>query len=223
MSTVEEKRVHGRSPARTLAAVAVALVAAAVVALPPLFVYAVTATYGPGDEPFAWQVRSTLLIVAYAVVSGLMVAWAARFGARMLELRQPRLWVVAPVVAVLALGAPFAAGWAGQQAWERDQSAIAVACTADEVAAVALMAGYGTEFSAAEGQADGTCTGSMMLPGDDPEAVMTALWADLAADGWTTADTSMWERTWTHDGSTVRVWHIQSSEGTTGVGLEGLG
>jgi hypothetical protein len=222
MSTVEGTRIHGRTPARTAAAVAVGLLAAAVVVLPPLFVYSVMATYGPGDEPFTWQVRSVVLVVAYAVVSGVVVAWAARFGARMLDRRPPRAWVVAPVVAVLALGAPFAAGWAGQQAWEQDQGVITAACTTDEVAAVALMAPYGTEFSPAEGQTDGTCAGWIMLAGDEPEAAMAALWADMEADGWTTPDTGPWERTWSHDGSTVRVWHIQSSEGSTGAGVEGL-
>ena len=95
--------------------------------------------------------------------------------------------------------------------------------TAEDVAHVALMGQYGFEFAPAQGDPSGTCAGWIMVAGEDPDAVMATLWTRLASDGWTTSDDDPLDRTWTRDGVVLRVHHIQSSDGTTGIGIDAVG
>jgi len=227
MSTVEEKTSSSTTAAssarQSLAGAAVILLTCIVVVSLPLLVFGIVSTYGTGDASAGWDPTTVALLSGYAVASGLLVAWSIRWIARMLGRTGPSVWMVAPLAAALAFAAPFAAGWAGQQIWERDQQVIDAACSAQDVADVQQMQPYGIEFAPATGDPSGLCSGWIMRPGDDAPAVMQALWVRMAEDGWTTTDTDTFERTWTRGDVTVRVWHIQSSDGTTGVGIEPVG
>lgn len=223
MPTVEERTSTSLTGRQTLAGAAVILLTCVWVVSLPLLVLGLVTEYGPSDTGLGWDSTTVALITGYAVVSGLLVGSSARWIARMLGRTPPSMWLIAPIVGVLALIAPFAAGWVGEQMWQRDQQAIAAACTAEDVAHVALMGQYGFEFAPAQGDPSGTCAGWIMVAGEDPDAVMATLWTRLASDGWTTSDDDPLDRTWTRDGVVLRVHHIQSSDGTTGIGIDAVG
>jgi hypothetical protein len=218
-STRSDGTVQPLSTAASFGGVLVLLLTLFVAVMPGLFVYGVITEYGPGDMTVVWDVSTVLTYAAYVGVAGLLGAASWWFLRRMSE-RPPTLtWVAGIVVALVAGLLPVVLAPIAAAQWRADQDTIAGACQPDEVRAVESLRPYGFEGPDAQGQTDGTCSGWVMITGDDRDAVMSTLWQRMERDGWTTTDDDAYARTWTRDGMTVRVWHIQSSDGSTGVGV----
>lgn len=222
--TEPEQMGRDRETVSTPAAIGAAVfgvLTLAVIVVPPLFVFAVRDTYGPGSDSRV-DLALVVALVGYAVLCGVLIAATWNFLRRLMGRPSQWLWLVGVVGAAVCALLPIGAALAGTASWERGEAIKAAACSTSEIASVAELQQYGFEFTPASGTRAGTCEGWIMIRGEDSIGVMSSLWSQLAADGWTTTSTEALERTWTRDGQTVRVWFVQSSDGSTGVGIEGI-
>jgi hypothetical protein len=195
--------------------VVLAVVAALSVAFALALAYAVTEENGAD----LGSVQGWVLVLLVSVVPGVLVAstvWLARRSSA----RQPAaLLVLLPAGVLLVMAGVAGMSLLGGRAYDSRQGVIAAACSADEIAALDRLAGYGPDFNGAQGSADGTCSAYWVFPGEDGRAAMATIGSALAADGWSTTDTAWDEKTYVKDGQAVHVSHLRSDEGTTAIGI----
>lgn len=159
-------------------------------------------------------------MLALAVVPGLLLAWAVQLGVEAFSAHhRPRYLRLAPVCVALVAVVVAGAALVGGQVHDTNASAAAAACSTQDVAVLDQLLSYAPDSNPASGQSDGTCRAWLIYPGEDGQAVMATLTADLTADGWTTTGTAWDAKTFTRDGRAVLVEHDRSSEGSTAIGL----
>lgn len=179
------------------------------------FAYAFAEAYGRVSTPadFDW-----LPVLVLAGTPGVLLGAAVTMLAGLRDRSAP-IWVTIPLAVALMW---VATGWqadAGARQHVIDDAVIAAACSPEEIAVLDSMSGYGIEYGAAQGQKNGDCAAWIMVKGDDPKAAMTELGWELGMDGWTLGSGDWRNGVWVKSYVGVRVTHIQSSDGTTGVGL----
>jgi hypothetical protein len=221
--TTERLVVEGHAPRRGRIALAVGVIVVAVlsVAAAVAYAYEFTEEYGGGtgiDGLPVW-----LPMLALAVVPGLLLAWAVQLGAEVLAGRgRPRYVRLAPVSVALVAVVVAGAALVGSQVHDTNAAVASRACSTQDVAVLDQLLRYAPDSNPAAGQSDGTCRAWLVYPGEDGQAVMATLTAELTADGWTTTDTAWDARTFARGGEAVLVEHDRSSEGTTAIGLTAL-
>ena len=133
--------------------------------------------------------------------------------------RNAPAWITIPVAAALLLGISWWQADSGARQHEADDAVIHEACSQSEILVLGMLGDYGSEYSGPQGQKNGDCSAWIMVAGDDPNVVMTDLALQLTATGWTLGSGDSRSGVWVRDYTVVRVSHIQSSEGSTGVEL----
>lgn len=179
------------------------------------FAYSFAETYGRVSTPADFDWLPVIVLAGFpAVLLGAAITMLAG-----LRDRSAPLWVTIPLAfAVMWV----ATGWqadSGARQHEIDDAVIAAACSPAEIAVLDSMSHLGVEYSQAAGQKNGDCSAWIMVRGDDPKAAMDELGGRLFMDGWTLGSGDWRSGVWVKSYVGVRVTHIQSSDGTTGVGL----
>lgn len=195
--------------------VVVTVLAAAAAVLAVGFSHSFAEMYGEVSTPadFDW-----LPVIVLAGIPGVLVGAAVTMLARLTG-RQAPLWATMPLAIALMW---VLTGWqadAGARQHAIDQAIIATACSPADVAVLDSMRGLGTEYSGAAGQKNGDCSAWVMVRGDEPRAAMADVAARLGSDGWSLRSGDWADALWVKGSAVVRVTHIQSSDGSTGVGL----
>lgn len=210
--TREQRRASLGYKVGALALTVVGLVLAAFVIAAS---HAVNEMYGELSIPAVLDGGVILVLVGLpAVLLGVAATMVA--GVRG---RNAPAWITIPVAFALLVSAASWQADAGARQHEADDAVIAAACSQAEISLLVSMSMYGSEFSGAAGQTNGDCSAWIMVAGDDPKTAMTELALHLVTDGWTLGSGDWRSGVWVRDYTVVRVSHIQSSDGTTGVEL----
>ena len=212
-SPTEAPRPRRRGYVALTVIVSVVALAAAVLAVG--FAYSFAEMYGEVSTPadFDW-----LPVLVLAGIPGVLLGAAVTMLAR-LSGRQAPVWATIPLAFALMW---VLTGWqadSGARQHAIDQAVIATACSAEEVTVLDSLRGLGSEYSGAEGQKNGDCSAWVMLGGDDPQPAMASVAARLGTAGWSQRSGDWSDALWVKGSDVVRVTHVQSSEGSTGVGL----
>ncbi len=197
---------------RTLA---VSVLALAVAATSIGAAYALAETYGEIAAPAGLDWVGVLVL---ATIPAALLGAAVTMLAPLRDRTAP-VWVTMPVAFALMWGATSWQADAGAHQHAIDDAVIAAACSPEEIAVLDSMSSYGIEYSQAQGQKNGDCAAWIMVTGDDPKTAMSWLGWQLGRDGWMLGSGDWRSGVWVGSYVGVRVTHIQSSHGTTGVGL----
>lgn len=208
--TREQRRASLGYKAGALALMVVGLVLAALVIA---FAYSANEMYG---ELSITGIRDGVFMLVLLGVPSVLIGVAATMVAGVRGRNAPA-WITIPVAAALLLGISWWQADAGARQHEVDDAVIHAACSQSEIMVLGMLGDYGSEYSGPQGQKNGDCSAWIMVPGDDPNVVMTDLALQLTGAGWTLGSGDSSNGVWVRDYTVVRVSHIQSSEGSTGV------
>lgn len=177
------------------------------------YAYASAEMYG---EPDTRAALDLVLVLVLAGIPGVLLGISATLLAGLRGRTLP-LWATIPVAVAFMWAATAWQADAGARQHEVDDAVIAAACSQAEISVLDTLGRYGSEYSGAAGQTNGDCSAWIMLPGDDPQAVMADLDARLIGGGWVRGQGDWRSTRWTQGVIAVQVNHLQSSEDETGV------
>ena len=157
-----------------------------------------------------------VLVLVLAGIPGVLLGVAVTLLAD-LRGRSLPMWATIPVAFAVMWAATAWQADAGARQHEVDDAVISRACSQSEMLVLDALGDYGSEYSGPQGQKNGDCSAWIMVPGDDPKQAMTELGWELGMDGWVLGSGDWRSGVWVRDYVGVRVNHIQSSDGSTGV------
>lgn len=176
--------------------------------------YGVTEAYGPWTEPLGQRL---LVVLAAAVLPGLLLAWAVQVLTRRAGRHPLTAWVVAPLAVLVVAGAAYGASELGGRAYESGSADAAAACSTADVALLDGLPVPGI-LQPPTGDPDGRCMAVVTVPGG-PVAAMNQVDAAMATAGWRTTDPSATDRIYRKDAQVITVTILESTSSGTDVRL----